>query len=186
MINIPTLVTERLILRAPRLEDAAAIQQHFPHWDIVKYLSRVVPWPYPENGAEDFLKNVVMPGIEKGDSVYWVITLKNSKTDAAIGSIDIRLKGGEHGHRGFWLALPYHRQGLMSEAIATVNDYVFDVLKMDHLIVKNAKENKGSRRVKEKTGAVFLRDEADSNYLGDYPVTEVWEITPESWKKARK
>jgi RimJ/RimL family protein N-acetyltransferase len=39
--------TERLILRPLALADAAAIQELFPHWEIVRYLLNRVPWPYP-------------------------------------------------------------------------------------------------------------------------------------------
>jgi RimJ/RimL family protein N-acetyltransferase len=44
---VPEGATERLILRPLALADAAAIQELFPHWEIVRYLLNRVPWPYP-------------------------------------------------------------------------------------------------------------------------------------------
>ena len=44
MDDTPTLYTERLILRPLELADAEAIQQHFPHWEVVRYLNAFVPW----------------------------------------------------------------------------------------------------------------------------------------------
>ena len=43
-----------------------------------------------------------------------------------IGAISLRR--GESDNRGFWLGLPWHRQGLMTEASDIVTDYWFDVL----------------------------------------------------------
>lgn len=47
MEEIPTLYTERLILRPLELADADAVQQQFAHWEVVRYLNALVPWPYP-------------------------------------------------------------------------------------------------------------------------------------------
>jgi RimJ/RimL family protein N-acetyltransferase len=55
MEDTPTLYTERLILRPLQLADADAVQQLFPHCDVVRYLNAAVPWPYPEDGAEHWL-----------------------------------------------------------------------------------------------------------------------------------
>ncbi|MGH3631037.1 MAG: GNAT family N-acetyltransferase, partial [Sciscionella sp.] len=53
----PTLQTARLILRPLRLEDAPAVQRQFPHWEIVRWLNPVVPWPYPRDGAETNIRD---------------------------------------------------------------------------------------------------------------------------------
>jgi len=44
---IRTLETTRLLLRPLELADAEQTQQLFPHWEIVRYLANIVPWPYP-------------------------------------------------------------------------------------------------------------------------------------------
>ncbi|GIQ76087.1 GNAT family N-acetyltransferase [Bradyrhizobium sp. RD5-C2] len=72
----------------------------------------------------------------------------------AIGNINFRPRAdGRKGNRGFWLAEPYWNQGLMTEAIAAVNDFAFLTLGLDHFHVCNAPSNVASRRVKQKTGA---------------------------------
>ncbi len=40
------------------MHDADAIQRIFPQWEVVQFLADQVPWPYPENGALDYLENV--------------------------------------------------------------------------------------------------------------------------------
>jgi hypothetical protein len=48
---VPTLETERLILLPLELADAAQLQVLFPHWDVVKHLNNIAPWPYPADGS---------------------------------------------------------------------------------------------------------------------------------------
>ncbi|MEX0578694.1 GNAT family N-acetyltransferase, partial [Enterobacter cloacae subsp. cloacae] len=50
-MTIPTLTTERLLLKPLVAEDAVQIQKRYPCWEIVRYLVSSVPWPYPDNGA---------------------------------------------------------------------------------------------------------------------------------------
>lgn len=46
---LPTLITDRLVLTPLQLEDSPIIQELFPCWEVVRYLDRRVPWPYPED-----------------------------------------------------------------------------------------------------------------------------------------
>jgi hypothetical protein len=75
----------------------------------------------------------------------------------AIGNIRFRPRAdGTKGDRGFWLAEPYWKRGLMTEAITAVNDFAFLTLGLDHFFVCNAATNEASRRVKQKTGAELV------------------------------
>jgi hypothetical protein len=62
------LETRRLILRPLRLEDAARTQKIFPHWEIVKYLNAIVPWPFPEDGVLNHYRDVVLPASDTFES----------------------------------------------------------------------------------------------------------------------
>lgn len=119
------LETERLILRPLELADAARTQKLFPHWEIVRYLNAVVPWPFPEDGAYAFYRDVSLPAIERGEEWSWTLRLKGSPSEH-IGAIS--LTKGEEDNRGFWLGLSWQGQGLMTEAVVAVNDFWFDVL----------------------------------------------------------
>jgi ribosomal-protein-alanine N-acetyltransferase len=54
----PELETKRLILRPLELADAKQIQVLFPYWEIVRYLTNRVSWPYPPDGALTHLRDV--------------------------------------------------------------------------------------------------------------------------------
>lgn len=55
-MTIPTLTTERLLLKPLVAEDAVQIQKLYPRWEIVRYMVSSVPWPYPDNGAENYVR----------------------------------------------------------------------------------------------------------------------------------
>lgn len=183
--NTPTLETSRLILRPIILEDAPEIQKHFNDWEIIKNLSVLVPWPYPEDGAISFIRDNALPRMERGEAMIWVIVPKETGKDKAVGLIDFRFEDNGQGNRGFWIARPYQGRGLMTEAVAAVNDFVFFECGVEKMLIANAAGNTASRRVKEKTGAVFQRFVEIPHNSGEKNA-ELWEVSAENWKKIRK
>jgi RimJ/RimL family protein N-acetyltransferase len=177
----PTLTTSRLLLYPLELADAAQIQLLFPRWEIVRYLAAQVPWPYPSDGALKFIRDMALPAIARGEAWHWTLRLK-SNPDQIIGSIDLRKK--ENDNRGFWLGLPWQRQGLMTEACGAVTDFWFDTLNFPVLRAPKAVANVASRRISEKQGMRLVATEYRDYVSGRFPA-EIWEITAEEWR-ARK
>jgi RimJ/RimL family protein N-acetyltransferase len=184
IIETPTLETERLILRPLKISDSPAVQKHFNNWNIIKNLLDTVPWPYPDNGAQDYIENMVMPLIKEGKVYVWSIRLKEKPKDL-IGLLEYRHITDRDDNRGFWLAEPYWRKGYMTEAVARVNDFIFDDLSVERIIVCNFQGNEGSKRVKEKTGAQFMGYCEKQHHSGTIQ-SEVWEVTAENWRKFKK
>jgi [ribosomal protein S5]-alanine N-acetyltransferase len=176
---IPTLETARLILRPLELADAEQAQAMFPHWEIVRYLRKIVPWPYPSDGAYKFYRDVTLPAVARGDEWAWTLRLKISPHQLIGG---ISLFRSEADNRGFWLGLPWQGQGLMTEACDAVTDYWFDILKFPVLRVPKAIANSGSRRISEKQGMRVIARE-DRDYVSGRLPSEIWEITAEEWRR---
>jgi [ribosomal protein S5]-alanine N-acetyltransferase len=174
---IPILDTERLILRPLVLKDAAAAQELFPKWEIVRYLNDKIPWPYPDDGALSFYRDVALPAMERGESWTWAIRLKGGPGHM-IGSIG--LMKSDQDHRGFWLGLPWQRQGLMTEACRVVTEFWFNTLQFPVLRVPKAVDNLASRRISEKEGMRIVAIE-DRDYVSGRWPTEIWELTREQW-----
>ena len=63
------LETPRLWLRLLTMADAPAIQRRFARWEIVRLLNGRVPWPYPADGALQFL-NAITADIAAGERRY--------------------------------------------------------------------------------------------------------------------
>ena len=179
--KVPTLETSRLILRPLELADAPQIQAIFPQWEVVKYLATKVPWPYPPDGAESFLRELVLPAMERGDGWFWSLRRK-SAPEQLMGVINLRTNGEEH--RGFWLDPRMQGQGYMSEACEAVTSFWFEVLGFPVMQVAKAAENMASRRISEKQGMrVIARVERE--YIAGLLPAEIWEVTAEEWR-ARK
>lgn len=178
---IPELETRRLVLRPLCLSDAPETQRLFPKWEIVKHLNALVPWPYPQDGAYRYYRDVALPAIERGDEWHWTLRLKDSPA-SHIGAIS--LHKDKWLNRGFWLGLPWQGKGLMTEAVVATNDYWFDVLGFEVLRVRKAAVNIASRRVSEKTGMRVVGLE-EHDYVSGRLLTEVWELTAAEWREAR-
>ncbi|POF43929.1 GNAT family N-acetyltransferase [Pseudomonas laurylsulfativorans] len=177
----PTLYTERLILRPLELADADAIQQHFPHWEVVRYLNALVPWPYPADGAQVYLRDNALPAIARGEEWHWSIRLK-SAPEQLIGNIS--LMNEQDNNRGFWLGLQWQGRGLINEASAVVTEYWFTTLGRTVLRVPKAAANVGSRKLSQRTGMRLVRTD-EGRFVGGVFPKETWEITREEWLSRR-
>lgn len=178
----PDLETPRLLLRPITLADAPQIQLTFPQWEIVRYLNKRVPWPYPSDGACTYYRDVALPAVERGEEWHWTLRLK-AASDSVIGCIS--LMNRENKNRGFWLGLPWQGQGLMSEACEAVTGYWFDELGFPVLRAPKAIANAASRRISEKSGMRVIATVEHEFVSGRLP-TEIWEITIPEWHARRK
>ncbi|WP_191486636.1 GNAT family N-acetyltransferase [Pseudomonas sp. FEN] len=180
-MNMPELSTERLLLQPLQLADAAAIQQLFPHWRVVRFLNAQVPWPYPEDGALNYLRDVALPAIERGVEWHWSIRLRTTP-EQMIGCISLMEETDNN--RGFWLAPQWQGQGLIGEASACVTTYWFETLGRDLMRVPKAALNLASRRVSEREGMRWVRSEERHFVSGRLPC-DIWEISREEWRRLR-
>jgi len=178
----PRLDTKRLVLRPLRTDDIPAIQRHFAHWAMVRHLVAKTPWPYPDDGAE----NNVRECLEKrarGEQFYWAITLRGGD-DELIGRIDLRPDAGVGAMRGFWLAQEYWSRGLMTEAADAVNTYAFEVLDWPFIDVTTNAANLASQRIKEKQGFALVGVGVGA-YVEGIQQKAFWRLTQEAWWAAR-
>lgn len=180
-IRAVELHTPRLLLRPLQLSDAEQTQRLFPHWEIVKHLNAIVPWPYPVDGAITFYRDTSFPAIERGEEWHWTLRLKQAP-ELHIGAISLSI--GKADNRGFWIGLPWQGQGLMTEAVIAVNDFWFDVLGFPVLRAPKALANLASRRISEKTGMRMVATEVRNFVSGRLP-SEIWELCADDWHKAR-
>jgi ribosomal-protein-alanine N-acetyltransferase len=179
---IAELQTPRVFLRPLELADSPQAQLLFPHWEIVRYLSNVVPWPYPPDGAYTYYRDSAIPAMERGDEWHWTIRLK-TEPDQLIGCI--ALMKGEKINRGFWLGLSWQGQGFMTEACDAATDFCFNTLRFPVLRAPKAVANVASRRISEKSGMRIVARE-DRDYVSGRLPTEMWAITNDEWNARKK
>jgi RimJ/RimL family protein N-acetyltransferase len=93
----------------------------------------------------------------------------------------IGLMKTEDNNRGFWLGLPWQRQGFMSEAVDAVTRYWFEDLGFPVMRAPKAIANVASRRISEKSGMRVVAT-LDKDYVCGRLPTELWEITAAEWR----
>lgn len=177
MRHLPTLTTERLLLKPLQADDAQQIQQRYPRWEIVRYMVDTVPWPYPDNGAEHYVNNVALPDVAKGIAWFWTIRRRQAPEEL-MGLIC--LYDVEDNNRGFWLTPEWQGKGYMREASVVVTDYWFNTLHKPVLRAPKAAANLRSQRISASSGMRLIRT-GKKAYVSGMLDSELWEITRDEW-----
>ena len=175
---LPIFQTNRLYLRGVQLEDAESYQKNFADYEVIRHLSHHVPWPYPEHGAYDYIKHMLLPDQGK-DHWTWAIFIKDNQ-DEVIGAVELWRKGIPE-NRGFWLAKKHWGKGFMTEALEPITSYAFNELGFEKLIFSNAVGNLRSRRLKEKSGARFIETRPAKFVDPNFTEHEIWELDKHNW-----
>ncbi|MCV6546493.1 MAG: GNAT family N-acetyltransferase [Cohaesibacter sp.] len=116
---LPSLNSDRLLLRPLHDEDAPTIQIACSNQNVTRYLGRV-PYPYHQKDAEAFIARC-----KKGlEGIHYAITHK----DRLIGIIGMapsteRLQQDFVPSIGYWLDQSFWGKGYMSEAVARFLDW---------------------------------------------------------------
>jgi RimJ/RimL family protein N-acetyltransferase len=141
--SIPVLKTERLILRAPRLEDAKAVAQLANDRRIAENTARI-PHPYRLADAEEF---IAIANKGRGE-VTFLITFDRT----LIGCCGLAQLGGPAPDLGYWIGAPFWGNGYATEAVRALLDYAFTDLGYEAVHGAARVTNPASRRVLEKCG----------------------------------
>lgn len=118
-MKLPTIQSNRLVLRPLTQKDAPAIATSVGNWDVAQNLSRV-PYPYQDGGAESFIarNNKGLAGINfaitQEDRLIGLVGVKSS-TERANGDFVPSI--------GYWLDQAFWGKGYMKEAVSRFLDW---------------------------------------------------------------
>jgi [ribosomal protein S5]-alanine N-acetyltransferase len=137
----PILTTERLTLRQLVINDEQEIFILRSDSEINKYLNRQISNSIDD--ARNFI-NKVNENINKNDSLYWAISLKNK--DILVGTICLFSFSEENDkcEIGYELLTNFQGQGIMKEAAEKVIDYAFKAIKVQKIEAFLHRDNQGS------------------------------------------
>ena len=141
--STPVLETERLVLRAPRLEDAKAVVTLANDRRVAENTARI-PHPYRQADADEWITGVTAGACKE----TFLITLGG----APIGACGLDMRDAPTPELGYWLGAQYWGHGFATEAARAVIDYAFEHLEHDALQAGARVSNPASRRVLEKCG----------------------------------
>lgn len=158
--------TKRLILRPFTIEDAPKMYDNWASDDeVTKYLM----WPphsSPE-ATEELLKDWVK-GYEEDNKYEWCIELKEN--GEPIGSMGVvkTIENIELMEIGYCISRKFWHQGITSEALQAVMDYLFDEVGVNRIESRHDPMNPHSGHVMKKCGMRYegTRIEADWNNSG--------------------
>jgi [ribosomal protein S5]-alanine N-acetyltransferase len=149
MTHFPQLYTNRLILRKIQVEDIPALVQYANNKNVSKYILNI-PYPYQEPDAV-FRISYVHQGFKANSRYVFSIVLKEA--DAFIGEISLHLDGQKPiAQLAYWIGEPFWNQGIVTEAIARVLVFGFEVLQLELVFATCDAENVASVKVLEKNG----------------------------------
>lgn len=140
--SIPVLETQRLFLRAPRLEDAKQVAALANDKRIAENTRRL-PHPYTRSDAEDFIAS------RDASELAFLITRHD---ETIIGACGIAAQEESAPEIGYWLGVQHWGQGYATEAVRALIDYAFTELGHDSLQAGARVTNPASRRILEKCG----------------------------------
>lgn len=147
--STPVLETERLVLRAPRLEDAKAVALLANDRRIAENTARI-PHPYRLADAEDFIASLD----KRQDGLTFFATLRDG---TLIGGCGLHERVPEEGAEiGYWFGVAYWGHGYATEAARAIIDHAFG--EMNHAALQSSARvtNPASRRVLEKCGFQWI------------------------------
>jgi ribosomal-protein-alanine N-acetyltransferase len=162
---LPSIVGEGVVLRTPQMTD-------YNDWAALRERSRefLTPWE-PTWPADDLSRSAFRRRIRRyaedlrTDQGYAFLIIRNSD-DAIVGGLtlaNIRRGVAQAGSLGYWMGLPFARQGYMTAAVRAVIPFAFSTLRLHRLEAACIPSNAGSIRLLENTG--FVREGYAREYL---------------------
>ncbi len=145
---IPVLETERLVLRAPHIEDVAAVAELANNRRIAEMTANL-PFPYKSSDAHAFVETLAAVP----DSATFAVFLKGEGRMSFVGMVSYGRRPPEPAPEiGYWIGEPFWGRGIATEAVRAVIDYAFSETGVALLLGSARVVNPASRRVLEKCG----------------------------------
>ncbi len=145
--------TQRLLLRRFRPEDAGDM---YKNWATDPDVTRYLTWDPHESPEES--RRVIAGWLERysqPDYYQWALVLRDSgEVMGSVGVVDASDRH-EWAEIGYCIARPLWGQGIMTEAVCAVRDYLFIEIGYNRIQAKHDAENPASGRVMVKAGMQY-------------------------------
>lgn len=177
LIQTPIIETARLSLRPFRFEDAADVFEYARNPNVLRYTTGRTPTSLAQ--TQDFVRGL----INKPEGAWvWAMRLKDGQN--VIGAVEFGVGNGTVGGVDYAMGEPYWGRGLMTEAVQAVLDWGFTANPRLMAVSSAAmRVNRGSTRVMEKCGLVFVEHVREKWEKFDEPVElAVYRLTRERWE----
>lgn len=154
-LHQPEIVTERLVLRPLRFEDAERLARLANSPEIARW-TLLLPHPYRIEDARAWIATH-RRDLNRGEGQHYAITLREdapgTKRDEVIGVIGLRVQlRHARGELGYWIGEPFWGKGYASEAAQAMVRHGFGALGLRRVYAYHFGGNEASGRVLQKAG----------------------------------
>ncbi len=147
-MQIPTLTTDRLILRPFGLSDAPTVRKLAGAKEVAT-TTLTIPHPYPDGAAEAWIEKHV-PDWDAQKTLVLAVT---TEEDGIVGAIGLELNlPHKRAELGYWIGVPFWNRGYATEGAEAMVNQGFDVLGLNRIEAQYLVRNPASSRVMEKLG----------------------------------
>ncbi|GAC1394385.1 MAG: GNAT family protein [Ktedonobacteraceae bacterium] len=147
--TVPTIETQRLILREMVQEDAEAVYHIFSDAEVMRYYDMPA---FTSIGQAQAMIARQRQRFEQKERFRWGVALRNDNTLIGTGGYVDWNKHWYCGEIGYDLARAYWRQGIMSEAVLAMIDFGFVAMELNRVEAEVMPENVASARLLRKLG----------------------------------
>jgi RimJ/RimL family protein N-acetyltransferase len=163
--------TARLLLRAPRPEDAADIERLAGEREIALNTLHI-PHPYPAGAAAGWIAS---HGEKLARGIH-TFAIEHEGAFAGVIGMEIE-RDHDRAEIGYWIGVPYWSRGFATEAAVAMIRYGFEEQNLNRIFAFAFSRNPASSRVLEKAG---MRHEGTLHHhikkWGEYIDVEMWGI----------
>ena len=177
--------TPRLILRMAQIEDAEPM---FRNWASDPEVTKYLTWPTHENpGVSAWVIGSWLQEYEKESYYQWMIVLK--ELNEPIGSISVVRQREDiaEAEIGYCIGKNWWHQGIVTEALSTVIDYLFAEVGTNRVSARHDPNNPHSGGVMRKCGMKYegTNRACDRNNQGICDAAQ-YSILRNEWHKFQK
>ena len=176
------LLTERLLLREVRPDDAPLIRQysHEPPYTQYDPNGPMADWEFEVVNKWMLDEQNVIPR-----TYYYFSVVTHAEPDLALGSIHLTIQNHSHRHGeiGYMFGMAYHNKGYATESSLALLKFGFGTLKLKRIAAADiVMENIASTRVAEKIGMQREAHYRDTQFFaGRWWDTVTYSITRDAW-----
>ncbi len=181
-VDLP-IETERLLLRAHRMDDLDDLARFHGDPEVVRY----VPWPVRDRAATEETLRAKLGQTTLGEHGQWlVLAVELTSTGTVIGEVLLKWESDRQGEIGFAFGRGHQGQGYAAEAARAVLRLAFDDLGFHRVTAVLNANNSASARL---LGRLGFRQEArhvdGAFFKGAWATTLVFALLEDEWRDAR-
>ncbi|WP_272495724.1 GNAT family N-acetyltransferase [Bacillus pinisoli] len=148
---IPTLYSDRLLLRPFTLSDSPTVEK-LAGDPLIAETTLHIPHPYPKGGADAWIESHEAQA-EANKSFTFAIVIK--ETDQLIGAMAMAIGSDGKAELAYWIGVPYWGHGYATEAANLLLHFGFKEKHVNKIWAAAFTRNPASTKVMEKIGMTY-------------------------------